>query len=70
MRRVVSATRWYLWADPAQIDSLEYSYLAGAPGVQTETKAGFETDGFAVKCRLDFGAGFIDWPRVNMNAGV
>lgn len=59
--RFESATRWYVVADPATIDGLEYAYLEGEPGVQIETKAGFEVDGVQVKARVDFGAGFVDW---------
>ena len=59
--RLTDTGQWYLAADPAQIDGLEYAYLEGAPGPQIETKAGFEVDGLKVKVRLDFGAGWIDW---------
>lgn len=65
--RLTSATQWYMVADPAQIDGLEYAYLEGAPGPQIETRAGFEVDGVQIKVRLDFGAGWIDhrgWYRV------
>jgi hypothetical protein len=30
--RLSSATRWYVTADPAEIDGLEYAYLAGGEG--------------------------------------
>jgi len=59
--RLTDTGKWYLAADPAQIDGLEYAYLEGAPGPQIETRAGFEVDGLMVKVRLDFGAGWIDW---------
>ncbi|OYX45243.1 MAG: peptidase U35 [Rhodobacterales bacterium 32-67-9] len=65
--RLTSATRWYVVADPALIDGLEYGYLEGAPGPQIETKVGFETDGVQMKVRLDFGCGWLDhrgWFRV------
>ncbi len=68
--RFSSATRFYLAADPAQVEGLEYAYLAGAPGPQTETKTGFEVDGVSVKVRLDFGAGFVDWRGWHMNPGA
>jgi hypothetical protein len=68
--RFSSATRFYLAADPAQVEGLEYAYLAGAPGPQTETKTGFEVDGVSVKIRLDFGAGFVDWRGWHMNPGA
>ena len=67
--RLVDSKRWYCIADPAQIDGLEYAYLAGAPGPQIETKVGFEVDGVQLKCRLDFGGGFVDWRGWQTNAG-
>lgn len=65
--RLTQATRWYVVADPALVDGLEYAYLAGAPGPQVETKVGFEVDGVQIKVRLDFGCGWLDhrgWFRV------
>lgn len=58
--RLTSATQWYVIADPALVDGLEYAYLEGAPGPQIETRAGFEVDGVQIKVRLDFGCGWID----------
>ena len=59
--RLTDSGQWYLAADPAQIDGLEYAYLEGAPGPQIEIRAGFEVDGLQIKVRLDFGTGWIDW---------
>jgi phage head maturation protease len=58
--RLSSAIRWFVVADPARLEGLEYAYLQGSEGPQTETRAGFEVDGVEVKVRLDFGGGFID----------
>lgn len=68
--RLTSATRWYVSADPASIDGLEYAYLEGEEGVQITTEAGFDVDGVKVKARLDFGAGFVDWRGWYTNAGA
>jgi hypothetical protein len=68
--RLSNATAWYLFADPALIESLEYSYLAGEPGPQTSTKVGFEIDGVSVKVRLDYGAGAVEFRSCWRNAGV
>lgn len=57
----VSSTAWYLAADPALIDGIEYSYLAEANGPEVFAEPGFEVDGVALKVRLDFGAGVLDW---------
>lgn len=56
----VSATRWYVVADPATIDGLEYAYLEGAQGPQTQSRNGFDVDGVETKVSLDFGAGFVE----------
>jgi hypothetical protein len=52
---------WFLVADPAEIDGLEYAYLEGEPGPQITTQAGFEIDGVKFRIRMDFGGGFVDW---------
>lgn len=65
-----SAIRWYLAAEPGLTPSLEYAYLAGAEGPQTETRVGFEVDGVEMKIRLDFGAGVIDWRGLYQNPGA
>lgn len=67
--RLTDPTRWYLVADPTQIDGIEFAYLAGAPGPQTESKAGFEVDGISFKIRLDFGGGVVEHRGLYMNAG-
>lgn len=59
--RLTSNSRWFVVADPARIDGLEYAHLAGAPGPQVETRIGWDVDGVEFKCRLDFGAGWLDW---------
>ena len=68
--RLASATRWYITADAAEIDGLEYAYLAGGEGPQVELKSGWDVDGVEVRVILDFGAGFIDRRGWYANAGV
>lgn len=65
-----SATRWYVVVDPAEIDGMEFAYLAGAEGPQIETQSGFEIDGVQIRIRLDFGAGFLDSRGWYANAGA
>jgi phage head maturation protease len=67
--RLASTARWYVTADPARADGLEYSYLSGSPQPQVETQAGFEVDGIKTRIRLDFGCGFIDFRSWFSNAG-
>lgn len=68
--RLPSANRWYVAADPAQIDGLEYAYLQGEEGPQVFTEVGFDVDGVKIKVRLDFGAAFLDWRGWYMNPGA
>jgi phage head maturation protease len=61
-----SSTAWYLVAGNQK--SLEYGYLDGAQGPQIFQEEGFEIDGLAVKCRLDFGTGWVSpigWVKSN-----
>lgn len=64
------AGAWYLVADPAQIDGLEYSYLEGEAGPQVTSEVGFDIDGVRFRVRLDFGAGFVDWRGWFRNPGA
>lgn len=68
--RLTSASAWYVVADPAEIDGLEYAYLESAPGPQIETRNGFDVDGVEFRVRMDFGAGFVDWRGWYRNPGV
>lgn len=66
----LSLTAWYLAANPAQIDTIEYAYLEGQQGAYIETRNGFDVDGVEIKCRLDFGAKAIDWRGFYKNVGA
>lgn len=65
-----SATAWYLFASPDQIDTIEYAYLEGNEGVYLETRQGYDVDGVEIKARLDFGAKAIDFRGMQKNAGA
>ncbi|TPI16579.1 prohead protease/major capsid protein fusion protein [Mesorhizobium sp. B4-1-1] len=67
--RMSDSKRWYVVADPATAEGLEFAYLQGAEGPQTATRAGFEVDGVEVKVSLDFGAAFLDYRSWYMNPG-
>jgi hypothetical protein len=68
--RLTSATRWWLFASPDELESLEYAHLAGAPGPQISTQVGFRVDGVETKVSLDFGCGAVDWRGSYTNAGA
>ncbi len=67
--RLVDPKAWFLAVDPESVESLEYSYLTGEPGPQISERIGFDVDGVEIKCRLDFGAGFLGWRGWYRNAG-
>lgn len=64
------ADPWFLAADPARIDTVEYAYLEGQEGLFTETRVGFEVDGVEIKARADFATKAIDWRGLMRNVGV
>jgi hypothetical protein len=66
----ISTTGWYLAADPAVIDTVEYCYLDGEQGLYTEQSLDFDFDGLKVKARLDFAAKAIDFRGLYKNAGA
>lgn len=66
----VTGNKWFLSADPAQVDTIEYSYLEGEEGVFVEQRIGFEVDGIEIKGRLDFAAKAIDWRGIVYNPGL
>ena len=61
---------WYLIADPAMIDTVEYAYMEGEEGLYTESRNGFDIDGVEFKVRLDFGAKALDWRGMVRNVGA
>lgn len=66
----VNPLEWFLAADPAQIDTVEYAYLEGEEGLYTEQRMGFDVDGLEVKARLDFAAKCIDHRGLWKNPGA
>jgi len=64
-----SAVAWYLAADPAMVDTVEYAYLEGSDGVEIEQQMQFTSDGIALKARLDFAAKATDWRGLLKNVG-
>lgn len=66
----ITGNQWYLYAAPGVVDTFEYAYLEGEPGVFTETREGFEVDGMEIKARLVFGAAWIDYRGAYKNPGA
>ena len=66
----ISGLTWYLFADPAVLPCLEYSYLSAAPGPQMASRPGWDVLGMEFRVHLDFGCGAIDWRGVYQNPGA
>jgi hypothetical protein len=65
----ISATAWYVAADPAIVETIEYAYLEEQPGPQLLTREGWSVDGTEFKVRLDWGAAVIDFRGLYRNPG-
>lgn len=67
---LASATAWYAFADPGQIDTVQFGFLAGTDGPRIEQRLGFAIDGVEWKITLPFGAGFAEHRGVYRSTGV
>ncbi len=61
---------WFLAADPAGLDTVEYAFLAGEEELFIDQREGFNIDGLEVKARLVFAAKALDWRGLYRNNGA
>ena len=61
---------FYLFADPAVLPVLEYSYLSSAQGPQMASREGWDVLGMEFRVVLDFGCGAVDWRGAYLNPGA
>ena len=66
---LADAYKWYMAADPMQLDILAFTYLEGQAGPYTETRYGFEVDGMQIKVRHDFAGAVLDYRGLYWNCG-
>lgn len=66
----LSGTRWYFFADPAQVPVMEVAFLDGIDTPYIELEEAFTTDGARWKVRLDYGVAGIDYRGALTNAGA
>jgi hypothetical protein len=64
-----STASWYLSADPAQVDTVEVSFLSGEEAPVLESEWDFDRDVWKYKVRQTFGVKAIDWRGLYKNAG-
>ncbi|WP_316190545.1 prohead protease/major capsid protein fusion protein [Bradyrhizobium sp. SZCCHNS2096] len=65
----LTGNAWRLFADPAQVPTVQVAYLNGHDGPLTETQLGWDVLGVEVRCILDFGCGVNDFRGTYLNPG-
>ncbi len=66
----ISATAWYLMANPADIAAFEVVFLDGNQSPFVDEMIDFETDAMKFKVRLDYGVAPGDWRAAYRNPGA
>lgn len=66
----LGGTRYYAFANPADVAALEVAFLDGMDSPYIEQDTAFDTDGTRFKVRLDFGVAAADWRGIATNAGA
>jgi hypothetical protein len=66
----VSATAWYLIADPERFDTVEVAFLEGRVGPRVEMQEIFHVDGGEWRLTTDFGIGVRDFRTMFRNVGA
>jgi len=65
-----SQTAWYLAASPADVDTVEVTYLNGDDMPKLESQVGFDYLGMKWRIYIDYGVTVLDYRGMYMNAGV
>lgn len=66
----ISATAWYLFANPADVAAFEVVFLDGNQTPFVDDMIDFDTDAMKFKIRLDYGVAIGDWRAGYMNVGA
>lgn len=66
----ISATAWYLFANPADVAAFEVVFLDGVQEPFVDEQIEFMTDALSLKVRLDYGVAIGDWRAGYKNAGA
>jgi Mu-like prophage major head subunit gpT len=65
----ITGNSWELYADPAELPTFHYGYLADAPGPRVMTEESFSVDGVAFRVIEDFYVGVTDFRGAYRNPG-
>lgn len=60
---------WWLFADPAQLPSMQMASLAGAQGVTVQRQEAWTHLGTEFRVFMDRGFGWLDWRGAHQNNG-
>jgi ATP-dependent protease ClpP protease subunit len=66
----ISATAWYLFANPADVAAFEVVFLDGNQTPFVDDMIDFDTDAMKFKIRLDYGVAIGDWRAGYKNEGA
>lgn len=66
----ISATAWYLFANPADVAAFEVVFLDGNQAPFVDEAVDFDTDAMKFKVRLDYGVAIGDWRAAYKNVGA
>jgi len=61
---------WFLAADPADVDTIEVTYLNGDDMPKLESQVGFDFLGIKWRIYIDYGVTVLDYRGLYMNAGA
>jgi hypothetical protein len=67
---LITDYRWFLSADPSQIDTIEYAFLDGEPELFVEQRTNFDTDSIDIKARMIFAGKAMDHRGMFRNDGA
>ncbi|MGC5796486.1 HK97 family phage prohead protease [Sphingomonas sp. NFX23] len=65
----IQGASWELYADPADLPTFVYGYLADAPGPRVLSEESFNVDGMAWRVTEDFYTGAVDYRGAYRNTG-
>lgn len=68
--RLTSASQWYVIADNAEVDTVEYGYLEGMETPQITSYVDQNNDGVTIKCTHSFGCKATDWRGMVRSTGT